>query len=71
MRAVDLHDTGPFIVFKKQRALDTAGSHHHTGGPDFKIALIKIIGIQTFLKGGDQVIVINTYRGGLGKYANI
>ena len=71
MRAVDLHDTGPFVVFKKQRAFDAAGGHHHTGGPNFKIALIKIIGLKPFLKCGDQVVVIDAHCGGLRKYANI
>ena len=39
MRAPDLHDTGPFVIIKKQRAFNTTGCHHHTLRSDFDIAI--------------------------------
>ena len=39
----NLHDTGAFVIFKKQRTLNTSRRDHHTLRPNFDIAFIEDI----------------------------
>ena len=71
MCTANLHDTGAFVIFKKQRALNTPRRHHNTVSPDFDIAFIEVIGFTTHLKGGDEIVVVCPNHSSMNKTTNV